>query len=471
MDKQFLSEINQEKSKVESFQKETFESIRPDRTKYIWMIGVVLVALIGAYFLFNQKVTVVDMTGWTTTDAATWAGTNSVQLVSSSIYSESVAADSIISQSISAKTKISKDATVQITVSLGPDPTTKITIPEFDITWTKARLLTWLSDNAITNYAITTLVDGTRAANLYVSYAIPDTSASEFQRQDTINFVVTANLTTTTVTVSDLSGYSETQVSSWASTNGISVTYVKGFSSTVASGKVIAQSVVADASIVSGSSMTVTLSIGPSVTMINFSSYTLAVAQAWAQENSISLSTSTKYSSTVANGTAISQSVLKGKAVEQNSKVSVVYSLGSEVSLSNFTGKTLIEIQDYVNAQNILGASMKLNVTSQASDKISANHIIAQSIYDTKIPFNAAVDVIISSGKLVKVHDYSLFNSSDANTTYGQIVSDCELNGISCRITLQSVVDSTQVGKVLSQSVAADQIISKTQFVDVVIGK
>ena len=471
MDKQFLSEINQEKSKVESFQKETFESIKPDRTKYIWMIGIVLVALTGAYFLFNQKVTVVDMTGWTTTDAATWAETNSVQLVSSSIYSESVVADSIISQSVSAKAKISKDTTIQITVSLGPDTTAKITIPEFDITWTKARLLTWLSDNAITNYAITTLVDGISAANLYVSYAIPDISASEFQRQDTINFVVTVNSTTTTVTVSDLSGYSETQVSSWASTNGISVTYAKGFSSTVASGKVIAQSVVADASIVSGSSMTVTLSIGSSVTMINFSSYTLAATQAWAQENSISLSTSTKYSSTVTNGTAISQSVLKGKAVEQNSKVSVVCSLGSEVSLSNFTGKTLIEIQVYVNAQNILGASLKLNVTSQASDKISANHIIAQSIYDTKIPFNATVDVIISSGKLVKVHDYSLFNSSNANTTYAQIVSDCELNGISCRITLQSVADSTQVGKVLSQSVAAEQIITQTQFVDVVIGK
>lgn len=471
MDKQFLSEINQEKSKVESFQKETFESIKPDRMKYIWMIGVVLIALIGAYFLFNQKVTVVDMTGWTMTDAATWAKTNSVQLVSSSIYSESVAADSIISQSVSAKAKIAKDATVQITVSLGPDPTTKITIPEFDTTWTKARLLIWLSDNAITNYAITTVVDDTRDANLYVSYAIPDTSADEFQRKDTINFVVTANSTTTTVTVSDLSGYSETQVSSWASTNDISVTYAKGFSSTVVAGKVIAQSVAADTSLASGSSMTVTLSIGPSVTMINFSSYTLTAAQAWAQENSILLSTSTKYSSTVANGTAISQSVLKGKAVEQNSKVSVVYSLGSEVSLSNFTGKTLIEIQDYVNAQNILGASLKLNISSQASDKIGANHIIAQSVYDTKIPLSATVDVIISSGKLVKVHDYSLFNSSDANTTYAQIVSDCETSGISCRITLQSVTDSTQVGKVLSQSVAADQIISQMQFVDVIIGK
>jgi len=471
MDKQFLSEINQEKSKVESFQKETFESIKPDRTKYIWMFGVVLVALIGVYFLFNQKVVVVDMTGWTTTDAATWAETNSVQLVSSSIYSESVDVDSIISQSVSAKTKIPKDATIQITVSLGPDPTTKITIPEFDITWTKARLLTWLSDNAITNYAITTVVDDTRDANLYVSFAIPDTSAAEFQRQDTINFVVTANSTTTTVTVSDLSGYSETQVSSWASTNGISVTYAKGFSSTVTSGKVISQSVSADTSVESGSAMTVTLSIGPSVTMINFSNYMLAAAQAWAQENSIMLSTSTKYSSTVPNGTAISQSVIKGKAVEQNSKVSVVYSLGSEVSLANFAGKTLIEIQDYVNAQTILGASLKLNITSQASDKISANHIIDQSVYDTKIPISATVDVIISSGKLVKVHDYSLFNSNDANSTYAQIVSDCEISGISCRITLQSVSDSTQVGKVLSQSVSADQIISQTQFVDVIIGK
>ncbi|MGB7594275.1 MAG: PASTA domain-containing protein [Erysipelotrichaceae bacterium] len=471
MDKQFLSEINQEKKKAESFEQEKFEKIKPDRTKYIWILGIVVVCLVGAYMLFNQKVTVVDMTGWTVTDATTWASTNSVQLVSSSIYSDSVAADAIISQSVSAKTKVDKKSTIQITVSLGADPSAHIVIPAFDTTWTRTRIQNWLSENSITNFTITTSEDSVRDANLFVSYTIPDTTAAEFMRKDTINFVVTIKPTTTTVTVVDLKGYAQTQVDSWASTNDITITYTTGFSSTVASGRVIAQSVAADETITGGSSMTVTLSKGIAVTMINFANYLEANAQAWAKENMINLSTSQAYSPGVAEGKSLSQSVYRGTLVEQNSSVKVVYSLGYKVLMNNFANRMLVDLQDYVAQQNALGASLKLNISYQVSDKVALNHIIAQSKFDTDISANTTLDVIVSSGKLVKIPDFSLLAGIDANATYLNIIKACEDQGIVCRVNQQTTSDLTLKGKVLSQSVAANTMVGSDTIVDVIIGK
>jgi beta-lactam-binding protein with PASTA domain len=471
MDKQFLNEINQEKKKVESFEKEKFEKIKPDRTKYIWMLGVVLVCLVGAYLLFNQKVTVVDMTGWTTTDAGTWASSNDIQLVSSSIYNESIPTDSIISQSVSAKTKVAKKSTIQITVSLGSDPNLHIEIPSFDATWTRTRIQNWLSENDIANFQITTLEDAARDANLFVSYAIPDTTPAEFMRKDTINFIVTVKPTTTSVTVIDMTGYSQMQVDNWASTNDITITYAKGFSPTVETGKVMAQNIAADVVINSGSSMTVTLSKGAAVTMIDFTKYTPMAAQDWAKENAIVLTTAEKFSSTVAEGISISQSVYRGTFVEQQSKVTVIYSLGNKLLLSDFAGKLLVDLQDYIASQNALGASIALNISYQTSDKVSLNHIIAQSKYDVEIAYNASLDVIVSTGKLIKIPDFSLLAGVDANTTYLTIIKKCEDDGIVCRVSQQTTSDLTLIGKVLSQSVAADQLISADTIIDVVVGK
>lgn len=471
MDKQFLSEINQEKKKVESFEQEKFEKIKPDRIKYVWMLGVVLVCLFGAYMLFNQKVTVVDMTGWTTTDASTWAASNSVQLVSSSIYSDSVATNSIISQSVSAKTKIDKKSTIQITVSLGSDPTAHIVVPVFDTTWTRTRIQNWLTENGITNFTITTFEDSARDANLFVSYSTPDTTVADFMRKDTINFVVTVKPVTTTVTVVDMKGYSQTQVDSWAATNDIKVTYTTGFSSTVAATRVIAQSVAAVETITGGSNMTVTLSKGVAVTMINFANYTEANAQEWAKDNSIVLTISQMYSSLVAEGNNISQSVYRGTLVEQQSKVKAVYSLGNKLLLNNYAGRLLVDLQDYVSAQNAIGASLKLNITYQVSDKVALNHIIAQSKFDTDIAYNTTLDVIVSSGKLIKIPDFSLMAGIDADATYLNIIKACEDQGIVCRVTQQTTDDLTLKGKVLSQSVAADQQVSSDTIIDVIIGK
>lgn len=131
----------------------------------------------------------------------------------------------------------------------------------------------------------------------------------------------------------------------------------------------------------------------------------------------------------------------------------------------------MVDLQDYVAQQNALGANLKLNISYQVSDKVALNHIIAQSKFDTDISANTSLEVIVSSGKMIKIPDFSLLAGSDANATYLNIIKACEDQGIVCRVTQQTTTDFTLKGKVLSQSVAADTLVSSDTIIDVIIGK
>lgn len=463
----YLNEVNTTKT-AESFGQEKFETVKPDRSKYLWMLGIVLTVLAGVWFLMNPNITMVDMTGWTVSDATTWAEKNGIQLVSSGSYSDTIDADIILAQSAAAQSKLSKNATVQVTVSLGADPDALITLPTFDETWTKTRILTWLNEQKIENYSFSTELDSTRDANLFISVSTPDTSLTEFTRKDSIEFVLSATEEISEVTVADFSTYSQTQLASWFSTNGLNLTLVEAFSDSVDEGKVVSQSVPSETVVASGSTITVTISKGKAVIMADFTQLTQAAAQAWASDNGIQLSFLTQYS-TIVKGKSIRQSIAKNTAVAQATKVTVTYSLGNQVALPSYSNQTLLSLQNYVDQQNALGASLTLNVSYQASQKVGLNKVIAQSVYDTTVAMNASIDVIVSDGKRILVPDFSTFVSENPDQTYQNIINACESTGITCRILKVTEVPEN-IGKIISQSVPADTYIGEGTILDIKIG-
>ncbi len=463
----YLNEVNTSKT-AESFGQEKFEVVKPDRGKYFWMLGVVLIVLVGIWFLMNPKVTMVDMTGWTIADATSWAEKNGIQLVSSGSYSDTLDPDIILAQSVTAKSTLSKNATVQVTLSLGADPDALIALPTFDDTWTKTRILTWLNEQKIENYSFSTEVDPTRDANLFIRVSTPDTTLTEFTRKDAIEFVLSATEEISEVTVVDFSTYSQTQLSSWFSTNGLTLSLVEAFSDSVDEGKVVRQSVPSETVVASGSTITVTISKGKAVIMADFTQLTQAAAQAWASEYGIQLSFLTQYSN-IAKGKSIRQSIAKNTAVAQATKVTVTYSLGNQVALPSYSNQTLLSLQNYVDQQNALGASLSLTISYQASQKVGLNKIIAQSVYDTTVAMNASIDVIVSEGKRIIVLDFTIYASGNADQTYQNVINACESTGITCRIQKVTEV-SENIGKIISQSVPAETYIGEGMILDIRIG-
>lgn len=481
MSNRFLSEVNEkEEVKGESFKKEKFEAIKPDRTKYFILAGIIVLALVGFFIISNPKVTMTSFEGWTLSDAQAWASSNQVQLVVTEKYSE-IEAQTVLSQSIAEGEKIDAKSSVEVEVSLGFDPKEVISLPTFDETWTKTKILNWIEENGIENYSFLTIEDENLAASTFVSYKTPET-VDAYIREHAIEFTVSILPVVAEVTVVDLLNYSTAQIDAWAKDNELKVIYKTAFSETVAVNKVVSQSISSGDSVTAGSSITVTLSKGPAVTMVDFSTYDQTAASVWAKENAIDLTVSTQYSSTVAKGVAIYQSIPKGSVVEQGADLSLVYSLGSEISLSSFVGQAYTSLQAFVEAQNALGASLTLSTSNSYSTTVAINKVIAQSAQDARVSMGSTITVVVSLGDLSIVPDVLALNTDNTSGLVGSVRSPLEMfNDVStlctsadviCQITFSDVDDlDASFGTVLSQSILKNTEVSDTTVLQVVIAE
>lgn len=470
MSNKFLSEVNaKEELKNESFKKESFEAVKPDRTKYIILAGIVVLALVGFFFISNQKIAMENIVGWNLSDAKTWASANEIQLVVTEIY-DKAPAQTVLAQSVLEDEKIGANSSVQVEVSLGFDPKEVIAVPKFDETWTKTKILTWLEENGISNYTFINEENESLVSGTLLSYVTPET-VSDYLREQAIEFTVSILPVETEIVVVDFLTYSTAQIDAWAALNEVKVYYRSAYSDTIAASKVLSQSISAGEIVNPGDSITVTLSGGPSVKMVYFAEYDQVEAATWAKDNGIDLSLSTAYSSTVAKNIAIYQSIPANTVVGAGANLSVVYSLGSEVLISSYVNQSLVTLQSYVDAQNALGANISLNVSTSYSPSVALNKIISQSAMDTKVGIGSTINVVVSLGDLSIVPDLLALNTSNASATalqmYDLVSAACTSSDVICQIIFTD--DDALAGDVISQSVVAGTQVSDTSVLQVVI--
>lgn len=337
MSNKFLSEVNaKEEVKNESFKKESFEAVKPDRTKYFILAGIVVLALVGFFFISNQKIAMENIVGWNISDAKSWASANEIQLVVTEIeiYDEAHV-QTVLAQSILEDEKISAKSSVQVEVSLGYDPKEVISLPCFDDTWTKTKVLTWLEGNGISHYTFINEENEVLTSGTFIAVSTPET-VTDYVREQAIEFTVSILPIEAEVIVIDFLSYSTVQIDAWAAENEVKVIYRSAYSDTIAASKVLIQSLSVGEIMNPGDSITVTLSEGPSVKMVYFADYDQIEAATWAKDKGIDLTISTAYSSVVAKNVAIYQSIPANTIVGTGSNLSIVYSLGSEVLINSY---------------------------------------------------------------------------------------------------------------------------------------
>jgi serine/threonine-protein kinase len=465
-----LNEVNaKEEVKNESFKKESFEAVKPDRTKYFILAGIVAVALMGFFLITNQKIVMEDIVGWNVSDAKAWASANEVQLVVSEVYNETPA-QTILTQSVLEGEKISAKSSIQVDVSLGYDPKEIIVLPSFDETWTKTRILTWLEENGITNYTFINEENESLISGTLLSYETPET-VTDYLREQDIEFTVSILPVEEEIVVVDFLAYSTAQIDAWASENEVKVYYRSAYSDTITANKVLSQSLSAGEIMNPGDSITITLSNGPSVKMVYFADYDQVEAATWAKDNGIDLTISTAYSSVVAKNVAIYQSIPADTIVGAGTNLNLVYSLGSEVLINSYVNQPLVALQSYVDAQNALGAGLTLNVSTSYSSTVPLNKIISQSTMDAKVGIGSTLNVVVSLGDLSIVPDLLALNTTNASATalemYNLVSATCTSSDIICQIVFAD--DDTLAGDVISQSLAAGTQVSDTTVLQVII--
>ncbi|MEI8200398.1 MAG: PASTA domain-containing protein [Eubacteriales bacterium] len=454
-----------ETSKPESYSQEKFVAVKNGRKKTKIMIAaaVAAVLLAGGYFIYTtlDSVKIPALVGMTLTDATDWASKNKITLSAQSVYDFNTDDGIILTQEIASGKTIRKNSTITIQVSQGANPDEAISFPDIS-SMTTSQIEAWISDNKLTGVKIATANSDVVAVDKVISYTMTDDTEANFKRKSrvTVNVSLGPKAATETVVMTDFSSMKAGEVLQWGSDNGVDITLQEAYDNYIESGNVISQSVLANTEINKTDPLTVVISIGKPITVLDFSAMTQDEATAWAKSNNITLTIIEKYSSSNDKGKLYAQSVSAGTSMKAGDELKLTYSLG-RVDIASFIGQSKLEITTWQNTANTKSADIHLKFTTDYGEKGSSGKIISQSIKNDFVDPGTTITVTVSLGMKLLAPDFS-----------GITQAQCSALGQSEGVTvLFNYQNSTTVGYgyVISQSPASNTVLTDADHITVVI--
>ncbi|MHC4335786.1 MAG: PASTA domain-containing protein, partial [Planctomycetota bacterium] len=261
------------------------------------------------------------------------------------------------------------------------------------------------------------------------------------------------------VLVPDVVGISETDANLTLNTAGLTSVVTYEFNNTVLAGIVISQNPVALTTVHRGSSVEISVSLGPPVYIpdvvgMNEVEANSTVAAAGLAIGNIVL----EYSDTISAGEVISQNPAAGSVVPMESYVDIVVSLGQPV-VPNVVGET------EANATSaIIDASLVIgDLAYEFSDIVAAGLVISQNpLGGTTVSVGSSVEFVVSLGRSTTVPSVVDMPQADANFTI-----------IAAELAVGSIVleysDTVPAGFVISQDPLDGVVVAVGSFVNLVI--
>lgn len=463
-DKSYLDSFTKSE-KPEGFEPETFIAVK-NKSKNFKIIAAVIavVVLLTVTFVVYSRMNHVEvptLVGMTLDEANVWATQNKIILATRSVYSFKVDADTIISQVTKAGDSIKKNSTLTITVSLGADPSEKITWPDIK-SMTKSEIETWITDNKLTGVNIVTANSDVVEADKVISYTLTDDTEANFTRKSraTINISLGPADVTATVVVADFSAMKAGEVLQWGTDNGVKIIISEAFDDYISAGNVISQSVKSTTEIKKTEPITVVISKGVPIVVANFSAMSEDEANSWAKLNNVTIIIKEKYSSSNDKGKLFSQSISAGSRIEGTDELKLTYSLG-QIDVASYIDKTKLDILNWQKEVNTKDGNISLTFSTIYGTKGSAGKIVSQSIKNDYVTPGTKIKVVISLGMKVVTPDFSGLTETGCNTL-------AQSSGITVVFTYQANSNFTK-GMVISQSPAKNTVISDAKPVTVAI--
>ena len=386
--------------------------VPPDRRKLIVGLavaaGVIIVAVVLLLVLLNLGTAMIDLTGWTQTDAELWAKDKGVQLQVSEEYNDAYAEGVVFSQSVATGERVKKGHFIQVSISKGHDLSVTLALPDLK-SMTMEQVQTWADENFMTKVRITTEFSDTVPSGNVISYTVNDDRVTgDTVRRDSPVYVVVSkgpeDEAALQVTVPDFKTMSLNECYVYANENGLTLVVEEQYDDYVSVGSIISQSVKAEETVARGTEITLVVSLGKKIIVPDFSDYSPEAASAKAAELGIPVTVTERYSSASA-GSFISQSISAGSIYVSGDILELSYSLGNKVVVGSYVGQTLDAIQSWAQGLNAQGASIKISVTYTTSAS-PAGTILSQSPSNEEISYKRTIYVTVSSGRVVYVPDF-----------------------------------------------------------------
>ena len=456
-EKDFLSQFSSDGKKPDSFKEEERIPVNKPKKEFnpkILIIGsiILVVLFIGIYFLFlAPKIEMPNFVGQTKNDVASWVKQQEIT-TSGIIFKEEYNFDNdedvILSQSVDAGKKVKKDVKITFTISLGADPSEKISFPDIK-SMTKSEIESWIKTNKLTKTKITTSYNDSVEKDAVISYELKGVDETDFTRSSTLNISVSkGSQPAGTVTVSDFKGKSYSEVESWAKTNKITLSKVESYSDSVESGMVISQSIDANKTMKQGDTLTITVSKGKGVKIPDFNTMNEEEIKSWASKNNINATITSKYSNS--DDKILSSNVSKGSIVSSSDDVQIVLNAG-KCFYADDEGLTALlkpgasqnKLEDWCNQKRSKGIDAYVGNWSESAEVYSNTYEKGQivsveissystgKIYDIndRLPLDARFSVVVSKGKYYKMSDM-FAGSGDTKASVSDVIDTLSNKGI-----------------------------------------
>ena len=371
-------------------------------------VGILAVATIAAVVILltlpGKAIQVEDFSGKTVEEIKKWATEKKLddsQLVVEYEYSDTVDKDKLISQSIASEQKLNKDSVLTVVFSKGPDPDVEVTLPDFK-GMTEEEIEKFVETNKLLDVTYEYAVDEKIEKGKFIKINVTDTVV---KRSTMLVFTISQGEDGTgeQIIVPDFSDYTKAKITNWAKANKVTINWKEEASDKIVKDKVISQDPKAGETIKTGDKITVTISLGKTVTMKSLAKMSKDEAKKWLNDNGLVGEFSEAYSGSIEYGYVISNTPEKGN-VKQGSTVKVKISLG-KIKLESFIGKKKEEAENYKKKINNLEGNLTFTYSEVESTE-PVGTIVSQG-YDggTYLAPGTTVNFQISKGKSITVEN------------------------------------------------------------------
>ena len=226
--------------------------------------------------------------------------------------------------------------------------------------------------------------------------------------------------------------------------------------------------------IVVGVVLVLILLLNQGVEVLDFNDWALTDVQLWAGENGVMLQTEDAYNDEYETGHVIAQDPPPGTKIKKGAFVKLTVSLGHDLSvllpLPDILSMTMDDVEAWAE-QNFM---TKVRITTEFSNTVASGHVIRFEINDDTVTGDEVyrdtpIYVIVSKGAeddtavSVTVPDFKTM-------ALGESYVFASENGITLNVQ-EEYDDYVPMGSIISQSVKADETISKGDTVTLVISK
>jgi len=420
-------------------------------TLLLFSYFVIQIGLSAGVIFFPSFKQVDNFIGKDLVSVVEWADANHILLEQDYEYSDMVDEYSIISQNIKPGTKLQNIKSIEIAVSEGPNPAKEIVIPSM-VSWDSERVLNFVKNNHLTNVSVS-FVQSDKA----VDTVIEQNKNGNLPRNTELELVFSSGeeLDYSEVKLIDLTKKSEFEAIFYLKQHHIKYEVKQEFSSKIKRSFVTKQSRKAlDMVKIDEDLVTIYVSKGPKIKVIDFKDKSIADITNWAIKNKLKLEFVDRYDDSIKENKIIEANYHKGDIIEQGSTVQLVISRG-KLTMPKF--KSLREFREWADKYEI-----KYEEKYEFSNEVAAGEVIRYS-YKTgdTIKNNDSIIVVISDGKKIEVPDLVGMKKAD-------IISKLKKLGLNYNFVYKSS-SSVSKDKAISQSIKASSKVSANTTITITL--